>query len=49
MKFNGGDILEKLKLTLTGLQLEKSFFGQSKMEYLDLWVTPKGIRPLNKI
>ena len=49
------DHLEKLELTLQKLQynglkcnIEKSFSGQTEMEYLGLWVTMTGIRIMNK-
>ena len=28
--------------------IEKSLFGQTKMEYLGFWVTRDGIKPINR-
>ena len=28
--------------------IEKSFFGRTKMEYLDFWVTRDGVKPIDK-
>ena len=28
--------------------IENSFFGHTKMEYLGFWVTHNGIKPINK-
>ena len=46
--------LNKLKLVLKFLRsngfkcnIEKSYFGQTEMEYLGFWVTQTGIRPIN--
>ena len=46
--------VQKLELTLNKLNLkglkyniEKSFFGKTKMEYLGLWVTRYGVKPIN--
>ena len=50
------DHLHKLELTLNKLKesgikcnIEKSFFGQTKMEYLGLWVTCDEIKPIDKV
>ena len=49
------DHLDKLELVLknhraNGLKchIKKSYFGQTKMEYLGFWVTQTDIRPINK-
>ena len=49
------DGLQKLDLTLNeqkekGLKcnIEESFFGQIKMEYLGFWVTRNSVRPVNR-
>ena len=39
--------LNKLKEKLLKFNLEDSFFGQSKMEYLGLWVTRNGAKPIH--
>ena len=28
--------------------IERSFFGQSKIEYLGFWVTREGVKPINR-
>ena len=47
--------MEKLELTPHKLNdnrlnynTEKSFFGQTEMEYIGFWVTRTGIQPINK-
>ena len=40
--------LNKLKKSGLKFDIEKSFFGKTKMEYLDFWVTHDGVKPLNK-
>ena len=47
--------MHKLELTLNkfnarGLKcnIEKAFFGQTKIEYLVSWVTINGVKPLDK-
>ena len=54
-KGNWSNNLNTLKLVLkkireNGLKcnIKKSFFGQMDMEYLGLWVTRTGIRPVDK-
>ena len=46
--------VQKLELTLNKLKgkvlkfnIEKSFFGQTEMEYLVFWVTRDGVKPIN--
>ena len=46
------DHVQKLELTLNKLKekglkcnIENSFLGQTKMEYLDFWVARDGIKP----
>ena len=41
-------IFQKLKDNGLKWNIEKSSFGQTKMEYLGFWVTRTGIRPINK-
>ena len=48
------DHIQKLELTFNKLKVkglkcntEKSFFGQTKMEYLGFWVTCDGIKPID--
>ena len=41
-------ILNKLKRGLFRFNIEKSFFGHNKMEYLGLWVTRYDVKPINK-
>ena len=50
------DHVQKLELTLNKLKgkvlkcnIEKSFFGQTEMEYLGFWVARDGAKPTNKI
>ena len=50
------DHLQKLELTLNKLKesrlkcnIENYFFGQTQMEYLYLWVTHDGVKPIEKI
>ena len=54
-KGDWSDNLDKLELVLKKLRenelkcnIEKSYFGQTKMEYLGFWVTRTGIQPINK-
>ena len=54
-KRNWIDGVHKLELTLNELKekefiynIEKSFFRQTKMEYIDLWVTRDAFKPKNK-
>ena len=54
-KGDWSDHLEKLEITLQKLKynrlecnVERSFFLQTEMEYLGLWFTRTGIRPINK-
>ena len=49
------DNLNKLEILLKNIRanglkwnIEKLFFGQTKMEYLGFWVTQTGIWPVNK-
>ena len=49
------DHVQKLELTLNKLKekvlrcnIYKSFFGQTKMEYLGFWVTCDGFKPTNR-
>ena len=48
------DHVQKLELTLNKLKekglkcnIENSFFGKIEMEYLGLWVTRDGVKPIN--
>ena len=41
-------VLKKLRENGLKYNIKKSFFGQMDMEYLGLWVTRTGIRPVNK-
>ena len=54
-KVDCSDHLKTLEVTAQKLQynglkcnIEKSFFGQTKMEYLGFWLTWIGIQPINK-
>ena len=54
-KVDWADRLQNLELTLTKLKekclkcnIEKLFFGQTEMEYLGLWVTRNGVKPINR-
>ena len=40
--------LQKFKNNGRKCNIEKSSFGQTKIEYLEFWVTITGIRPINK-
>ena len=47
------DHVQKLELTFSNLKeegiecnIENSFFGQTEMEYLGLWVTCNGVKPI---
>ena len=40
--------LNKLKGELLKCNIEKSFFGQTEMEYLGFWVTHDGVKPINR-
>ena len=40
--------IQKFKYNELKCNIEKSFFGQTEMEYLGFWVTWTGIRPINK-
>ena len=49
------DHIQKLELTFNKLKVKglecntkKSFFGQTKMEYLGFWVTHNGVKPINR-
>ena len=49
------DHIQKLELTLNKLKekglkhnIDKSFFGQTEMEYLGFWVTRDGVKPINR-
>ena len=49
------DNVQKLELTLDKLKgkglkynIEKSFFGQTEMEYLVFWVTHDGVKPIHR-
>ena len=49
------DHIQRLELTLNKLKvkglkcyIERSFFRQTKMEYLGFWVTRNGVKPINK-
>ena len=49
------DHIQKLVLTLNKLKekrlkcnIEKSFFGQTKIEYLGFWVTRDGVKPITR-
>ena len=53
--FDWSNHLNKLELVLTNIRenglkcnIERSFFGQTNMEYLGFGVTQRGIRPVNK-
>ena len=41
-------MINKLKGKGSKCSIEKSFFGQTKMEYLGLWVTRDGVKPISK-
>ena len=54
-KGDWSDHLDKLELVLKNLRvngikynIEKSYFGQTKMEYLGLWGTQTETRPISK-
>ena len=54
-KIDWSNDMEKMELTLQTFKdngrkcnIEKSSFGQTKIEYLEFWVTITGIRPINK-
>ena len=40
--------LNKLKGKVLKYNITKSFFVQTKMEYLGFWVTSDGVKPINK-
>ena len=40
-------MLNKLKEKGIKCNIEKSFFGQTEMEYLGFWVTRDGVKPIN--
>ena len=40
--------LNKLKEKVLKCNIEKSFFGRTKMEYLGLWVTRDIVEPINR-
>ena len=49
------DRVQKLEITIPKMKskglkynIENSFFGHTKMEYLGFWVTHNGIKPINK-
>ena len=42
-------ILNKLKESGLKCNIEKYFFGQTKIEYLGLWVACDGVKPTDKI
>ena len=39
--------LNKLKENGLKFNIENSFFGKTEMEYLVLWVTRDGVKPIN--
>ena len=41
-------LLQKVKHNRLKCNIEKSFFGQTQMEYMGFWVTRNGSRPVNK-
>ena len=41
-------MLNKSKEKVLKCNIEKLFFVQTKMEYLGLWLTRDGIKPINK-
>ena len=41
-------VIKKIKDSGLKCNINNSFFGQTKMEYLGFWVTQNGIRPINK-
>ena len=52
---DGTDHLHRLELSLKKLKesrlewnIERYFFGKPEMEYLGLWVTHNGVKPINK-
>ena len=54
-KVDWTDHVHNLELTLNKLKekglkcnIEKSFFGQTEMEYLGFWVTRDGVKPINR-
>ena len=38
--------INKLKLKVLKYNIENYFFGQTEMEYLGLWVTRDGVKPI---
>ena len=54
-KVDWTDHIQKLELTLNKMKekvlkcnIEISFFGKTKMEYLGFWVTRDGVKPINR-
>ena len=41
-------MLNKLKEKGLKFNIERFFFGQTKMKYLGFWVTCDGVKPINK-
>ena len=41
-------VLKKLRANILKCNMEKSVFGQTKMEYMVFWVTYTGIQQINK-
>ena len=41
-------ILNKMNLKELKCNIEMSFFGQTKMEYLGFWVTRNVVKPINR-
>ena len=41
-------MLNKMKVKGLKCNIEKPFFGNTKMEYLGFWVTHNGIKPINR-
>ena len=41
-------MLNKMKGRRLKCNIENSFFGQTKMEYLVFWITRNGVKPINK-
>ena len=41
-------MINKLKEKGLKYKIERSFFGQTKMGYLGLWVTRNGVKPISK-
>ena len=41
-------MINKLKGKGLKCNIENSFFGQTEMEYLSLWVTRDGVKPITR-